>query len=131
LPSETSYTDELVTDENLREKIRDKAPLKYVLFWCRSMNAISALFHRLVSALHIEAAEIIDKLSLRDERTLRFSPSTLQKYLKEAQFVIEFCTERPARAHRLHQHNVRQYTLDFSVNWNAKPDGAGDGMVKP
>jgi engulfment/cell motility protein 1 len=25
-------TDELVTDENLRKKIRDKVPLKYVLF---------------------------------------------------------------------------------------------------
>jgi hypothetical protein len=87
LPSKTIYTDELVTDDNLGKKIRDKVPLKYVLFRCRSMIAISALFH---SALHIEASEIIDKLSFRDERTLRFSLFTLQKYIKEAQFVIEF-----------------------------------------
>lgn len=34
--------------------------------------------------------EIVDKLSLRDERTLRFSLFTLQKFIKEVQFAAEF-----------------------------------------
>ena len=33
-------TDELVTDDNLRKKIRDKVPLKYVLFLCGSVVAV-------------------------------------------------------------------------------------------
>jgi hypothetical protein len=45
------------------------------------MISNSVLFHRLVSAPHIEAAKIIDKFSLRDERTLWFSLLTLQKYI--------------------------------------------------
>jgi len=48
------------------------------------------LFHRLVSAPHIEAAEPSEKLSLRDERTLRFSLFTVQTYIKEEQFATEF-----------------------------------------
>jgi engulfment/cell motility protein 1 len=54
------------------------------------MIAISALFHRLVTAPHIEAKEIIDKLTLQDERTLRFWLFTLRKYIKDGQFATEF-----------------------------------------
>ncbi|KAG8785802.1 hypothetical protein FRC20_000452 [Serendipita sp. 405] len=64
--------DELVTDDNLRKKIRDKAALK------------------LVSAPLLEALETIEKLQLRDEKTLRFSLFNLQKYIKEEQFTNEF-----------------------------------------
>jgi engulfment/cell motility protein 1 len=48
------------------------------------------LSSRLVSAPNIEAAGLVEKLSLRDERTLRFSLFSLQKYIKEEQFASEF-----------------------------------------
>lgn len=64
--------DELVTDDNLRKKIRDKAALK------------------LTSAPLLEALETIEKLKQRDEKTLRFSLFNLQKYIKEEQFATEF-----------------------------------------
>ncbi|KIM26137.1 hypothetical protein M408DRAFT_330723 [Serendipita vermifera MAFF 305830] len=64
--------DELVTDENLRAKIKDKAALK------------------LTSAPLLEAMETIDKLQLRDEKTLRLCLFNLQKYIKEEQFANEF-----------------------------------------
>ncbi|KIJ20930.1 hypothetical protein PAXINDRAFT_160374 [Paxillus involutus ATCC 200175] len=65
-------TDELVTNENLRKKIKNKAHLK------------------LVNASIIEASEIIQKLNLRDERTLRLSLFSLQKFIKEEKFAQEF-----------------------------------------
>ncbi|KAF9218953.1 hypothetical protein BS17DRAFT_718897 [Gyrodon lividus] len=65
-------TDELVTNDNLRKKIKNKAHL------------------RLVNASSIEAAEIVQKLSLRDERTLRMSLFSLQKFIKEEKFAQEF-----------------------------------------
>lgn len=38
----------------------------------------------------MEAVDIVEKLGLRDERTLRFSLFTLQKYIKEEQFATVF-----------------------------------------
>ncbi|TDL23950.1 hypothetical protein BD410DRAFT_129883 [Rickenella mellea] len=63
---------ELVTDDNLRKKIKGKVNLK------------------LVSAPIIEAAEIVDKLSIRDDRTLRMTLFSLQKFIREEQFANEF-----------------------------------------
>ena len=51
------------------------------------MVVLSAFCCRLVNAPHIEAAKLVDKLSLRDERMLRFSLFTLEKYIKEEQFL--------------------------------------------
>jgi engulfment/cell motility protein 1 len=77
-------TDELVTNENLRKKIKNKAHLKCVFFslcdhdrWMLTDDA-----SRLVNASIIEASEIIQKLNLRDERTLRLSLFSLQKFIK-------------------------------------------------
>ncbi|KAI5123515.1 hypothetical protein M0805_006675 [Coniferiporia weirii] len=64
--------DELVTDDNLRKKIKGKVNLK------------------LVSAPIIEAAEIVEKLSIRDEKTLRMTLFSLQKFIREEQFANEF-----------------------------------------
>lgn len=69
---DTAEGEELVTDENLRKKIRDKAPLK------------------LVSAPLLEATETIEKLRMRDEKALRLCLFNLQKYIKEEQFATEF-----------------------------------------
>ncbi|EGN96731.1 hypothetical protein SERLA73DRAFT_75603 [Serpula lacrymans var. lacrymans S7.3] len=65
-------TDELVTNDNLRKKIKNKVPLK------------------LVNASAIEAAEIVQKLSLRDEKTLRLTLFSLQKFIREEKFAQEF-----------------------------------------
>ncbi|EPQ56801.1 hypothetical protein GLOTRDRAFT_105412 [Gloeophyllum trabeum ATCC 11539] len=65
-------TDELVTNDNLRKKIKAKVPLK------------------LVNSPTLEAAEIVEKLSLRDERTLRKTLFSLQKFIREEQFANEF-----------------------------------------
>lgn len=64
--------DELVTDDNLRRKIKGKVNLK------------------LVSAPIIEAAEIVEKLSMRDDKTLRLTLFSLQKFIREEQFANEF-----------------------------------------
>ncbi|KAH8116469.1 ELMO/CED-12 family-domain-containing protein [Phellopilus nigrolimitatus] len=64
--------DELVTDDNLRKKIKGKVNLK------------------LVSAPIIEAAEIVEKLSMRDDKTLRMTLFSLQKFIREEQFANEF-----------------------------------------
>ncbi|KAG8220969.1 ELMO/CED-12 family-domain-containing protein [Butyriboletus roseoflavus] len=65
-------TDELVINDNLRKKIKNKVHL------------------RLVNAPHIEAAEIVQKLTYRDEKTLRLSLFSLQKFIKEETFAQEF-----------------------------------------
>ena len=46
--------------------------------------------YRLTSAPLLEAMETIDKLQLRDEKTLRLCLFNLQKYIKEEQFATEF-----------------------------------------
>ncbi|KZT34351.1 hypothetical protein SISSUDRAFT_1026750 [Sistotremastrum suecicum HHB10207 ss-3] len=63
---------ELVTDENLRKKVKTKAPLQ------------------LVNAPHIEAIEIVDKLSARDENGVRHSLPRLIKYIREEAFAETF-----------------------------------------
>lgn len=65
-------TEELLTNENLRKKIKNKAHLK------------------LVNSSSIEAANIVQKLSLRDEKTLRLSLFSLQKFIREEKFAQEF-----------------------------------------
>ncbi|KIJ55108.1 hypothetical protein M422DRAFT_23759 [Sphaerobolus stellatus SS14] len=65
-------SEELVTDKNLREMIKNKANLK------------------LVNAPRIEAAEVIEKLSQRDEKTLRLTLFSLQRFIKEEEFARSF-----------------------------------------
>ncbi|KAI0832131.1 ELMO/CED-12 family-domain-containing protein [Trametes gibbosa] len=63
--------DELVTNDNLRKKIKGKVNLK------------------LVNAPAIEAAEIVEKLSFRDAR-LGLALTSLRKLIREEQFANEF-----------------------------------------
>ncbi|KAF7294500.1 ELMO domain-containing protein [Mycena kentingensis (nom. inval.)] len=66
-------TDELVTNDNLRKKIRAKVNLK------------------LVNAPSREAMETAEKLRLRDDaNTLKMTLFTLQKYIREEQFAQSF-----------------------------------------
>lgn len=65
-------TDELVTTENLRRKIAAKAALK------------------LVNAPALEAAELADKLSSREDAVLKKTLVSLQKLIKEEPFANEF-----------------------------------------
>ncbi|KDQ61372.1 hypothetical protein JAAARDRAFT_190152 [Jaapia argillacea MUCL 33604] len=65
-------TDELVTNDNLRKKIKSKVGLK------------------LVNAPALEAAEIVEKLSMKDDKTLRLTLFSLQKFIREGQFASEF-----------------------------------------
>ncbi|KAI5999373.1 ELMO/CED-12 family-domain-containing protein [Pisolithus orientalis] len=65
-------TEELITSENLRKKIKNKVHLK------------------LVNSSAIEAAGIVAKLSLREEKSLRMSLFSLQRFIKEEKFAQEF-----------------------------------------
>ncbi|KAF8916264.1 ELMO/CED-12 family-domain-containing protein [Mucidula mucida] len=65
-------TDELVTNDNLRKKIKTKVNLK------------------LVNAPAREAREITDKLSMRDDKTLRLTLFSLQKFIREDDFSQHF-----------------------------------------
>ncbi|KAG8686409.1 hypothetical protein FRC08_012518 [Ceratobasidium sp. 394] len=64
--------DELVTDDNLRRMIRDKANLK------------------LVSSPVIEATEILDRIRGSDKESLKHALFSLQKYIREHEFTQEF-----------------------------------------
>jgi engulfment/cell motility protein 1 len=76
-------TDDLVTNDNLRKKIKTKVNLKYVY---TSFALYIALTHvrlvRLVNAPTLEAAEIVEKLSVRDDKTLKFTLFSLQKFIR-------------------------------------------------
>lgn len=74
-------TDELVTNDNLRRKIKNKAHLRSRLPHLVRLAA-NSVNSRLVNASHIEAAEIVQKLTFRDERSLRLSLFSLQKFIK-------------------------------------------------
>ncbi|CAG8487653.1 7139_t:CDS:10 [Funneliformis mosseae] len=65
-------TEELITDENLRRKVKQNERLK------------------LVSSPLIEAAEICEKLGSNDDKTLKLATFSLQKYVKEVEFAVEF-----------------------------------------
>ncbi|KAK0189031.1 ELMO/CED-12 family-domain-containing protein [Armillaria mellea] len=66
--------DELVTNDNLRKKIKTKVNLK------------------LVASPSREAKEIIDKLSMRDDR-LRLALFSLQKFIREEDFAHHFISQ--------------------------------------
>ncbi|KAG6812771.1 hypothetical protein H0H92_000541 [Tricholoma furcatifolium] len=65
-------TDELVTSDNLRKKIKGKVHLK------------------LVNAPSREARDITEKLSKKNERNLKLTLFSLQKFIREEQFAQEF-----------------------------------------
>lgn len=65
-------TDELVTNDNMRKKIKSKANLK------------------LVNAPFIEAKQTAEKLTSRDDRTLKLTLFSLQRYIREEQFANPF-----------------------------------------
>ncbi|KAG6910017.1 hypothetical protein DXG01_013739 [Tephrocybe rancida] len=65
-------TDELVTNDNLRKKIKGKVNLK------------------LVNAPSREARETADKLRQKNERNIKLTLFSLQKFIREEQFAQEF-----------------------------------------
>ncbi|KAF7982566.1 hypothetical protein HWV62_27557 [Athelia sp. TMB] len=65
-------TDDLVTNDNLRKKIKAKVNLK------------------LVKAPKLEAVDIVDNLLSRDPKTLKITLFSLQKFIREEQFANEF-----------------------------------------
>ena len=75
-------TDELVTNDNLRKKIKNKVHLRSLFSSHHLHSAAHTVYPRLVNASHIEAAEIVQKLTYPDERSLRLSLFSLQKYIK-------------------------------------------------
>ncbi|KAG9001483.1 hypothetical protein FRB94_006575 [Tulasnella sp. JGI-2019a] len=64
--------DVLVTDENLLKKIKEKAHLK------------------LVSSPVLEAVEIVEKLTAREDKSTKMALFSLQKYIQEDAFANEF-----------------------------------------
>jgi engulfment/cell motility protein 1 len=83
-------TDELVTNDNLRRKIKTKVNLKYVVLPLRC-NPLAQCYNRLVNAPSREAGETAEKLRLReDPTTLKMTLFTLQKYIRVGpQFDLE------------------------------------------
>ncbi|CAG8702671.1 15518_t:CDS:2 [Acaulospora colombiana] len=90
----------MVTDENLRKKIRDKAPLK------------------LTSAPLLEALETIEKLKLKEEKTLRFCLFNLQRYIKEEQFATEFLQRDGLRELCEYALTALSNLLDLPYGWS-------------
>ncbi|KAG9050422.1 hypothetical protein FS837_005495 [Tulasnella sp. UAMH 9824] len=64
--------DVLITDTNLRKAIKDKVNLK------------------LVNSPVVEAVDIMEKLSGREDKSLKLALFSLQKYIQEDQFATEF-----------------------------------------
>lgn len=76
-------TDDLVTNDNLRKKIKAKVNLKCVL--SRIIHAIaecSLVCDRLVKAPKLEAVDIVDSLLSRDPKTLKITLFSLQKFIR-------------------------------------------------
>lgn len=107
-------TDELVTNENLRKKIKSKSHLK------------------LVNASNIEATEIIQKLSLRDEN-LKLCLFSLQKFIREEKFAEEFLSRDGLRelvdvistAHGntlAYALTAMQHLMDLNYGWSTLDD---------
>ncbi|KAJ4469589.1 ELMO/CED-12 family-domain-containing protein [Lentinula aciculospora] len=74
-PSDFALRDEfheLVTNDNLRKKIKAKLDLK------------------LVNAPNKEGREIAERLQARDQKTMRLTLYTLQRYIRENEFASEF-----------------------------------------
>ena len=73
--------DDLVTNDNLRKKIKTKLNLKFV---CHdpSIARYLTLLLRLVNAPALEAAEIVEKLSMRDDKTIKLTLFSLQKFIR-------------------------------------------------
>lgn len=60
--------------------------MSVIAFWTLMLRApLRYVVVRLVSAPIIEAAEIVDKLSMRDEKTLRMTLFSLQKFIRVRQ----------------------------------------------
>lgn len=64
--------EELITDDNLGSRLENGALLK------------------LVSSPLIEAAEMVERLATRDEKTLKLATFELKKYVQESTFMREF-----------------------------------------
>jgi engulfment and cell motility protein 1 len=75
-------TEELVTNGNLRKKILAKAHMKCVKLDDGLKRLVSLMPSRLVSAPGLEAADIVEKLSQRDDKTLRLTLFSLQKFIR-------------------------------------------------
>jgi len=74
--------DELVTNENLRDMIRSKAKLKYVVNVSEPDLCLTPFLTRLVNSAAVEAQEIYNKLLLRDDKSFRMALFSLQRYLR-------------------------------------------------
>ncbi|KAJ3919691.1 ELMO/CED-12 family-domain-containing protein [Lentinula edodes] len=75
IPSDYALRDEnheLVTNDNLRKKIKARLDLK------------------LVNSPNKEGREIAEKLQVRDQKTMRLTLYTLQRYIRENEFASEF-----------------------------------------
>jgi engulfment and cell motility protein 1 len=74
--------DELVTNENLRRMIKLKAKLKYVTDCPESGPPLTRSLFRLVNSAAVEAQEIHERLTLREDKSFRMALFSLQRYLR-------------------------------------------------
>lgn len=78
--------DELVTDENLRKKIKDKVNLKYEIGeQLLDISDLTSFYRRLVSSPVLEAVDIMEKLAGREDKSLKLALYSLQKYIQVSQ----------------------------------------------
>lgn len=74
-------TDELVTNDNLRKKIKSKANLKYVCHPLFSRSLPKEII-RLVNAPAREARETAEKLHNRNDKNIKMTLFSLQKFIR-------------------------------------------------
>ena len=75
-------TDELVTNDNLRRKIKNKVNLKWVTAEFGSWKIDWCDLVRLVNAPAREARETAEKLSNRNDRNIKLTLFSLQKFIR-------------------------------------------------
>lgn len=105
--------DELVTNDNLRKKIKTKINLKWVIVHlCVSCIIVSFGMIRLVNSPALEAKETAERLTLRDERTFKMTLFSLQKYIRVCYLTLElYCTINELRNRRNNLHKNSSCTM--------------------
>jgi engulfment/cell motility protein 1 len=85
-------TDELVTNDNLRRKIKNKVNLKWVTADIRAWKINRCDLFRLVNAPAREARETAEKLSNRNDRNIKLTLFSLQKFIRVSCTFLAYTT---------------------------------------
>ena len=93
-------TDELVTNDNLRRKIKNKVNLKWVTVDLRVWKIDGRELLRLVNAPAREARETAEKLSNRNDRNIKLTLFSLQKFIRVSCIFLAHTTSSSTTSYR-------------------------------